>query len=220
MGMGGLLPFRRDSPNSEAMDQPEVIASAIYDEARLSPFEAAKGGAFGVARRLGIDVYEQPHAREEATTGTWGGVERIVLREGLQLERANFLVAQMIGRIYARNLKACGIARERSIAAWLVAPPVAFAERYDQVGADIGALSKAFGITRTAAALRLTEVELDRPYDLVVVPANKPPIRRCRGLLGQLPDADLRSLASKRTTRSVRKVQLRDDGAAVALVAS
>lgn len=198
----------------------EKIGQAIYEETRLSPFEPARGGAWSIARRLALQVYEQPQAVEEAKLSTWGGSEKIVLRKGLQLERANFLVAKMIARVYARSAgTVLGLTpeecaeRESKVAAWLVAPPVAFAERYDEVGADFGALAEPFAITKTAAALRANEV---LGTDVLVWRKSLPPIRRCRGLLGQLPDDEIDALVRKRTRR-VRKVPLRKDGCAVCL---
>jgi hypothetical protein len=198
--------------NGSTLDAMNVggIAQNIYKEAGLSADEPVLGGAAAIAVRLGLAIYRQPHAAEEAAVASWGGQQRIVLRRGLELPRANFLVAQMLVRI-------AGVepGDERAAAAWLVAPPELVRQRYHQVGADLAEIARPFAVTRTAAALRLGEVV---GLDIAIV--GQRAIHRRGRRFSWLSDDQLRALAAKRTTKSVRRVSLRDDGKAVALMAS
>ncbi len=185
------------------------IARSIFRDTKLSHDEPVDGGAAEIARRLGLDIYEQPKAANEVCLATWGGRAHIVVREELEPTRANFLVAQMVARY-------CGaVSDERSVAAWLVAPPAPFEARYHQVGTDLGALAQPFAVTLTAAALRLNEVV---GIELAVV--GERVIHRRGRRFDWIGDAELRMLAAKRAPRSLRKAVLRRDGAAVALLAS
>lgn len=200
-----------------------AIGRAIFLATDLPPLAPVRRGAVEIARRLKVAIYQQPHAHDEARLATWAGQTHVVLRRGMEPRRANFLIAQMLARYFIVKHAFCpGLSGERlaelerRTAAWLVAPPEPFRVRYSQVGIDFDALAQPFAITRTTAALRLTEVVDD--IDLVVVFQQRRPIRRCRTLLGRLPDEDLQALATKRHTRSVRKISLREDGGAVALL--
>ncbi len=186
-----------------------TIARRIYQETNLCPDLAVEGGAVEIATRLGLGVYDHPRARDEATVARWGGQERIVLRSGLEPARAHFKVAEMIARVWGS-----GAALEPAVGAWLVAPPGPFKARWEAVGADVAALARPFAVTRTTALLRLHEV-----VGLDVAMVGRRAIRRRGRRFEWLSDAALRELAAKRTTKSVRKVALRDDGGAVGLVA-
>lgn len=192
------------------------IGAAVYEAAGLSPHDPVPGGAPAIAELFRLGIFERARAKDEASLARWGGRTRIVLREGLQPQRANFLVARELVRHFVRleEIEA-DAARISRAAAWVVAPQEIFEARYHQVGFNIAALAQPFAITLTAAALRLNEVV---GIELAVV-GRAAIHRRSSRLLGHLSDADLRCLAAKRSPRSVRRVPLRDDGAAIALIA-
>jgi hypothetical protein len=202
----------------------DEIGRRMYEAAGLDTREPPEGGAEEIARRLfGTQViYEQPRALADAKICTIAGQRRIVLREGMCPRRANFYAAQAATELFLsaeawfRELSAPERAPLcRAVAGWLVAPAETFRGRAYQVRAHLGALSEAFAITRTAAALRLSEV---MGVELAVV--GRRAIHRRGRRFDWLSDEQLRAIAAKRTTRSVRRVSLRDDGKAVALFAA
>lgn len=188
------------------------MGAAVYETAGLSTQMAPPGGSVEIAERLGVRTYEQPFARSEATLARWGGAQRIVLQRGLTVERTNFVVAQMIARLWLREW-GMDPAIETRVAACLVAPHEPFAARYHQVGIDAAALAKPFAITPTAALLRCHEVI---GCELAVV-GERVIYRRGRRFQW-LSDESLRQLASNRSATSVRRVSLRPDEKVVGLV--
>lgn len=213
----GISLRRADGATLRGMDDPaHPIGTAVYAEARLSSAEPTPGGAFTIALRLGLRVHELPRVAGEADTACVRGVDRIVIASGLEIGRQNFLVARMVARLWLRGVVASPDERaaiELPAAAWLAAPPIAFAARYLQVHEDVRALAGPFAITRTAALLRLHEVVGSE----VAVVGEHAVYRRGRRF-AWLDDAALRGLVAKRSTRSVRRVQLREDGRAVGLL--
>ncbi|MEJ7728184.1 MAG: hypothetical protein WKG00_03130, partial [Polyangiaceae bacterium] len=101
---------------------------------------------------------------------------------------------------------------EAAVAAWLVAPPEAFAERYRQVGLNLTALSDAFSVTETCAAIRIPEA--GGPGASIITPTRV----YCRGSMAWLGEEDARRIARHSHPRSVRKVAVRDEPGRVALV--
>lgn len=193
------------------------VGADIYRAVGLTGERPPVGGSAAIAVRLlgkGA-IYVQPRAMTEATCATIGGALRVVLRGGFSPRKANFLVARMIARVWLFEGSVGPdptMRLEHGVAAWLVAPTPCFRVCLAQVGINVPRLADTFSITQTCATIRIPEV--GGPDAAVTTPDR---VYRRGRLFSWADDEDLRSLTRKET-RSVRKIILRDEPGRIALL--
>jgi hypothetical protein len=206
-----------------AMDHPpaDFIGACIYAAARLDPRELRDCVAVDLAVRLhgGDCIRIQPHAFQEATHALVDGRTVIVLRDGLSAQRTNFALARITVRLAVREaawwLAMSGAERlrmENYVAAWLLAPSPVFRLMVAKVGTDVQELANIFVITETATSLRIAET--GGPDTAVTTPIT---IHRRGPAFRNFAAEDLRTLATARSLRHVRRVVLLDEPGRVAL---
>lgn len=194
----------------------ENIGRQIFREACLDPFSApVAGAALEVARRLyGRDSVLQARIVDEGQIARHGDRIIIAHRAGISRPRANFVIAQMLARLFLGRDGISDVERERLIAAWICAPTETYRSVIQQVGIDLRALASTFVITETSAALRALEVE--RIDGAVTTPERV--YKRGPGL-AWVRDDDVRELA-RRATKRLRKTRITDEPGRVALFAA
>jgi hypothetical protein len=198
------------------------IGERLYEEAGV--VGVPEGGAAELAVQLHGPraLYRQPRAMAEACDAVIGGKRRIVVREGLPAERANFAIARVLAKLAVETaawFRGLGdVERDsflRELAAYLVAPPAAVRAQLAEVGVQLRALAHAFTLTETAVAMRVAEVGAVTGV-VVTTPAT---VYRRGPALAWVRDDDVRKLAAGRAPKSVRRVVLRDEPGRVALLA-
>lgn len=189
----------------------EDVGAEIFREAGCDPRNPPEGGAVRLAIELygGDCIRESDRAQTEAEPGRIGSARKIFVAARLTPRRMHFAIAHAVARI--EIAKRCIDLDADKLAAFLVAPPVAFAERVDRVGLDLPTLAQTFAVTETCAALRVVEVGVGD--GLVVTPAK---VYRPGSLLSWADDGAARALA-RGAPRSVRKVRISDEPGRVAL---
>lgn len=192
----------------------DEVGLEIYQMARLDVRRSPDGGAVEIARRLfgGGTIEVVRTQRVDACVADAVRRPRIALRAGLDDRRANFLIGQMIGRIFLARMGVVSQDDEHAIGARLVAPTEEFRVRLGSYGIDIGALADAFAITWTCASIRVAEV--GGPDSVIATPKK---IYRRGKLLRWVRDEDVRAIAAKPFVRSVHRVVLADEPGRVAL---
>jgi hypothetical protein len=188
----------------------DAIGEAIYAEAGCDPSWPPDTGSVHIACELfGGDVMiVQPRAFADVSIATVCGEPRIVVREGIDPRRANFLIARCVVRLWLAATAWGAIDGdadevERYAAAWLVAPPNAV----QQCGPCIYGVADAMAITLTCATMRVSES--GGPDSVIATPAR---IYRRGVFLSGFGDESVRDLASKRAVKSVRRVVLEEPG--------
>lgn len=190
----------------------ETLGALIYDAANLDPASPPAGGCEEIADALDVIIHECP-IRRWVDVFTLHDRRRLVVRRGLDLAQYNWatgwgLAALRIenepwGALLARRQRdaLCG-----ETATWLAAPTVVFAEAYCALDLDVRQLANEFALPEAATALRIAE--LPSGPSCVVAIENKRTVLRRGPLLAGFDDRAVRSLATNRRAKSVRRVEL------------
>lgn len=191
------------------------LGRELYDRAGLKPAQPPRGGAARIARALyGEDVIvRNAKVRDEASMGVLYGERRIYVRAKLPARRMNYAIARVIAKHELAKLMDFEPGKADTLAGYLVAPDEDFGPLFDRVRLDLRAISEECAITQTCAALRVHEYT--GQATAVITPGT---IYR-RGLLAWANDEDVRTLAARRSTRSVQKVKITDEPARSAVFA-
>lgn len=194
----------------------EGIADGAYAGAGL---DAERPGVIRLARVLlgpGAVTYGPRPVHGPAALIRVGETWRIIVGRNVPEAYAHFAVAHELGHYLLRQHGYDGYDEERAadyLGAALIAPRRAFVTARRAVGDDLPELAHAFGMTETAAALRLGEV-CHIPLAVVA-----PQTVRVRGPEEWVwPDElTLRRWARGRVLPGIRKVRLTDDPRRVVL---